>query len=66
MRYTALYAAPLPEFTLHASRKLFKTEREAFMTSLAKTPDLVQKVNQLLLELELVTLSTRSSATIWT
>ncbi|ETO69875.1 GrxB family glutaredoxin [Phytophthora nicotianae P1976] len=50
-----LYAAPLPEFTLRASREFFKTKREAsisFSEALAKTPDLVQKVNQLLLELE--------------
>ncbi|POM60185.1 GrxB family glutaredoxin [Phytophthora palmivora] len=50
-----LYAAPLPEFTLRASREFFKTKREAsmpFSEALAKTPELVEKVNQLLLELE--------------
>ncbi|GMF43807.1 unnamed protein product [Phytophthora fragariaefolia] len=49
-----LYAAPLPEFTLRASREFFKAKREASMPlseALAKSPELVETVNQLLLEL---------------
>jgi glutaredoxin 2 len=50
-----LYAAPLPELTLRASREFFKTKREAstpFSEALAKSPELVAKVNELLKELE--------------
>lgn len=49
-----LYTAPLPELTLRASREAFKAKREASMPlseALAKSPELVEKVNQLLLEL---------------
>lgn len=51
-----LYAAPLPEFTLRASREFFREKREKssgpFSDALAKSPALVQKTNALLKELE--------------
>ncbi|GMF36092.1 unnamed protein product [Phytophthora lilii] len=50
-----LYAAPLPEFTLRASREFFQSKREASMPlseALAKSPELVKEVNKLLIELE--------------
>ncbi|RLN47326.1 hypothetical protein BBJ29_005568 [Phytophthora kernoviae] len=50
------YAAPLPEFTLRESRDYFKNKKEKsigpFSDALAKSPELVEKVNKLLIELE--------------
>ncbi|KAG6592465.1 GrxB family glutaredoxin [Phytophthora cinnamomi] len=58
-----LYAAPLPELTFRASREFFKAKREASMPlseALAKSPELVETVNKLLLELEPMLHSNRS------
>ncbi|KAL4087946.1 hypothetical protein PRIC1_012377 [Phytophthora ramorum] len=50
------HAAPLPEFTLRESRDYFKAKKEksfgSFSDNIAKSPELVAQVNQLLLQLE--------------
>lgn len=50
------HAAPLPEFTLRESRDYFQNKKEKsigpFSDALAKSPELVEKVNKLLQELE--------------